>query len=114
MRSFVATLLLALMVSSCGLLMPVQAQMNEHPNCAGWISASCCCTNNCCFEVAPGTVEAIGDDLYRVIASGQVLKRTGWSMDGRFMRCACDPIEGQWTVHPAAHTRCIFPPMPNS
>jgi len=113
MRAFVAALLLCLL-QACGTTMPALAQQDTHPNCAGWIDFSCCCTNNCCFEVQPGTVEQIDEDHWRIVASGQVLKRTGWSKDGRFMRCACDSIDGKWTVHPAAFTRCIFPPMPNS
>ena len=83
-------------------------------NCEGWISTGCCCSNSCCFVVEPGTVEAVDHEHYRIIASGQIIKRTGWSMNGRFMRCACDQIEGKWTIHPTAFTRCIYPPIPSS
>lgn len=88
------------------------AEGQEFPNCAGWISHSCCCTNDCCREVKPGEARQIDQDTYLIVASGQLIKRTGWSKDGRFMRCACDLIDGKWTRHPAAHTRCIYPPMP--
>lgn len=91
-----------------------RGQSQEYPNCEGWISSSCCCTNDCCFVVEPGTVEAVDQDHYRIVASGQVIKRTGWSQNGRFMRCACDHIDGKWTIHPTAETRCIYPPMPSS
>jgi hypothetical protein len=89
----------------------------DYPNCSGWISQSCCCTNECCFEVEPGTVQALDVDLseFRVVASGQIVKRTGWSKDGRFMRCACDRDDatGKWVKSPKANTRCIFPIPPS-
>ena len=40
----------------------------------------------------------------RVVATGQVLPRTGWSQDGQ-----TDLIDGKWVVHPGANTRCVFP-----
>jgi hypothetical protein len=96
------------------LVMHGVALPQQNPNCEGWISHSCCCTNDCCFVVEPGTVEAVDQDHYRILATGQILKRTGWSKNGMFMRCACDQIEGKWTVHSGAMTRCIFPPMPST
>jgi hypothetical protein len=90
------------------------AKGQDHPNCAGWISTSCCCSNGCCSEVEPGEVEHLGGDEYRIVPSGQTIRRTGWSQDGRFMRCSCDLIDGRWVKHPKAYTRCLFPPMPNS
>ena len=95
-----------------------KAHGQEYPNCSGWISHSCCCTNECCFEVEPGTVQNLDVNLnrFRIVATGQEIERTGWSKDGRFMRCACDhdATTGKWVKHPKAHTRCIYPPQPNS
>lgn len=77
-----------------------------------WVPVNCCVTNRCCFEVAPGTVIALGGPRWQVVASGQVVTQNGWSRDHRFWRCACDQIGGKWTVHPKANTRCLFPPRP--
>jgi hypothetical protein len=93
------------------------AQDGVFPNCTEFgfnISTSCCCTNGCCRETDPSEVVHVEGDMYRIVPSGQVIKRTGWSPDGRTIRCACDAIEGKWVVHPTAHTRCLYMPMPSS
>lgn len=72
---------------------------------------NCCVTQNCCFKVDSKDMTALPDGFFRVVASGQVVARTGYSRDGHFWRCACDQINGKWTVHLKANTRCIFPPM---
>lgn len=95
-------------VVACGIVL----SRASDDNCRGFIAISCCCSNACCFPVEPGTVEHLGGDQYRVVASGQVVARTAWSPDGGFYRCACDFIDGRWTIHPTAYTRCIYPPMP--
>jgi hypothetical protein len=87
------------------------------PNCTEFgfeIQRSCCCTNDCCRETEPGEVVHVEGDTYRIVPSGQLIRRTGWSPDGRTIRCACDMIEGNWTRHPKALTRCLYMPMPNS
>ena len=44
-----------------------------------------------------------------VLATGQVLPRTGWSKDENTWRCTCDYVSvGNWRVHPKANTRCVF------
>lgn len=75
-----------------------------------WIPPSCCRTNSCCFKVKPSALERVGADDIKVVATGQVLKRTGWSRDGLTWRCACD-YQGEkgWVVHLKAQTRCVFP-----
>lgn len=78
------------------------------------ISALCCCTNGCCREADAGEVVHVEGDMYRIVPSGQIIKRTGWSPDGRTIRCSCDFIDGKWTQHPKAMTRCLYMPMPNS
>lgn len=77
-----------------------------------WIPATCCVTNNCCFESSFKDLTPLPDDHWKINATGQVLKRTGWSPDGKYWRCACDyDSEKGWVKHPAAFTRCIYPPM---
>jgi hypothetical protein len=97
--------------------MTAMAAAQQFPNCTEFgfqISGACCCTNNCCTEAREGEFQHIGDDIYRSTVTGQTLKRTGWSPDGRFVKCACDLVGGQWTKRPNANVRCIFPPMPSS
>lgn len=99
------------------LLLGMRATGQDNPNCTEFgfnISISCCCSNSCCAEAAPGEVVHFSGDNYRIVPSGQIIKRTGWSPDGRTIRCACDLIDGKWTVHPRAHTRCLYLPMPAS
>ena len=88
-----------------------------NPNCTEFgvqIPTVCCCTNNCCAEAKEGEFQHISGDQYRSTVTGQLVMRSGWSPDGRFIRCACDQIEGVWTWHPKAYVRCIFPPIPSS
>jgi hypothetical protein len=76
-----------------------------------WIPIHCCVTNQCCWEITPKEVQSLDGDKWEVLATGQVLKRTNWSPDGKYYRCACDLVDGQWIRHLGANTRCIFPPM---
>lgn len=92
-------------------IMQAPAQTHSNPWLLTWIPENCCVTNDCCFEVSARDVESLPDDAWKILASGQVLKRTNWSPDGKYYRCACDNIEGKWVVHLMAKTRCIFPPM---
>jgi hypothetical protein len=84
----------------------------EYADIQKWISSTCCWTNNCCRKVKPSALTPLGDDHWRVEATGQISRRTGWSQDGNTWRCTCDysgsPI-GRWIVHLKANTRCIFP-----
>lgn len=95
----------------------MKAVAQDFPNCTEFgfqISAACCCSAGCCKEAKEGEVVHVEGDLYRIVPSGQIIKRTGWSPDGRTIRCACDLIENKWTVHPTAFTRCLYMPMPSS
>lgn len=78
-----------------------------------WIPPSCCVTNQCCWKISERDLTSLPDDKWQVNSTGQVLKRTDYSPDGEFYRCACDydPASGQWIKHQGAHTRCIFTPM---
>jgi hypothetical protein len=76
-----------------------------------WIPATCCRTNNCCRKVHEGALIQLPNNQVRVVTTGQVLPRTGWSQDGQTWRCTCDYDDAtkQWVVHPAARTLCVFP-----
>lgn len=78
----------------------------EYADIQRWISSTCCWT-----KVKPSALTPLGDDEWRVEATGQIRKRTGWSQDGNTWRCTCDFMgsPGRWVVHPKANTRCIFP-----
>lgn len=56
-----------------------------------------------------GALIQLPNNQVRVVTTGQVLPRTGWSQDGQTWRCTCDLIEGKWVTHPHANTRCVFP-----
>lgn len=90
---------------------PALAHHSElHDWLLGWIPTRCCVTNNCCWEIQLSDIEPVANDTYKIKASGQVVKRTDWSPDGRLYRCACELVEGVWTVFPTANTRCLFIP----
>jgi hypothetical protein len=90
-----------------------------NPNCTEFgvnIPGNCCCTNNCCTEAAAGEFRHLRNDLYQSTVTGQAIHRTGWSHDGRTIKCACDQdyVTGQWVKSPKANVRCLFIPMPSS
>lgn len=78
-----------------------------------WISPACCVTNSCCWQIGESEVRPQPADEWLVLSTGQTLKRTDWSPDGKFYRCACDydTSARRWIRHQGAHTRCIFVPM---
>lgn len=106
---WVAILALALLIKA------VQAEEKYHsrPDLLSWIPATCCVTNDCCWEISANELEPLGNDEYRVRATGQVRKRTGYSPDGKYYRCACDydGINKNWVKHQGANTRCLFIPQ---
>ena len=83
-----------------------------HNYLLSWIPASCCVTNDCCWEIQSSEVQPLPNDRWLIRASGQVVTRTAWSPDGKYWRCACDPGPGvgQWTRHDKARTNCLFVP----
>jgi hypothetical protein len=82
---------------------------------SSFVPQSCCWTNKCCYEIKAEEVVDLGNDEYRVVASGQVVKRKGFSPDGRFHRCSCDYVSpGNWRIWPGADTRCLFVPSMGS
>lgn len=88
---------------------PVLATPEQQQQMMAWIPSSCCVTNNCCFEVPASELQSLPNDQWRIAATGQVLNRTDWSHNGKYIRCACDWNGQGWTVHRKANTRCVFP-----
>lgn len=88
-------------------------QHHSNPWLLSWIPATCCVTNNCCWEVSSRELRPLPDDEWLIRSTGQVRKRTGWSPDGKFYRCACDydSADKHWVKHQGANTRCIFVPQ---
>ena len=74
-----------------------------------WIPIQCCRSARCCFKINAADLTPISKDKWIVNATQQVRDRTDWSQDGKVWRCACDMIDGKWTVHLMANTRCVFP-----
>jgi hypothetical protein len=89
------------------------AEDHSNPWLLSWIPATCCVTNDCCWEVSERELAPLPDDQWRVVATGQIRHRTDWSPDGKFYRCACDydQASGTWVRHQGANTRCVFVPL---
>lgn len=107
---WVAVLALALLIAA--------AKADDHPRHSNpwllsWIPATCCVTNDCCWEISERELKSLPDDEWEVRSTGQVRKRTAYSPDGKFYRCACDYDNGKkaWVRHQGANTRCIFVPQ---
>ena len=88
-------------------------EYHSNPWLLSWIPATCCVTNDCCWQVTESEFKALPDDNWEILSTGQVRKRTDWSPDGKFYRCACDydAASRHWIRHQGANTRCIFVPM---
>jgi hypothetical protein len=84
---------------------------HSNPWLLSWIPHTCCVTNDCCWEISESEVRPLPDDRWEVVSTGQMQKRTAWSPDGRFYRCACDYANGHWVRHQGAVTRCLFVPL---
>ncbi len=113
--SFNATtaLLAAVLVTFAvaGVALAQQAPYHSNPWLLSWIPASCCVTNDCCWEVSERELRPLENDNWEVVSTGQVRRRTDWSPDGKFYRCACDFSDAKWVKHQGAFTRCIFVPL---
>lgn len=88
----------------------------NYPNCRGWIIFSCCCTTGACREVEKGELERISDGQWRVVETGEIIQRTGWSRDNTFIRCAAtySAAQSQWLIGPQYRTTCLYEPVPGS
>jgi len=84
---------------------------DEYPNCRGFIDRGCCCTNNCCFEVPATEARPIDEDgaEWLMTSTGERVKRTAWSQDGKFYRCACEMRGGRYEISLKDRTRCFYP-----
>ena len=85
-----------------------KALQHSNPWLLTWIPATCCVTNDCCWEISEHELTPQPGDRWLVNSTRQVLQRTGWSPDGKTYRCACDLSEGKWIKHQGANTRCVF------
>jgi len=107
---FIVAVLFLVVIDACA-----RAERIPHSNpwLLTWIPHHCCVTNDCSREVTRHDVTSLQDDHWQINASGQILKRTAHSPDGKYYRCACDydSSAGKWIVHPMALTRCIFTPL---
>jgi len=109
-------MVLIVVVAAALIAMIALARGQDHhsnPWLKSWIPATCCVTNDCCWEISESELTPLPDDHYEVKSTGQVRKRTAYSPDGRFYRCACDydNVNKNWVRHQGANTRCIFIPM---
>ncbi len=91
----------------------LERDYHSNPWLLSWIPATCCVTNDCCWEISEREVRPLPNDEWQVLATGQIRKRTDWSPDGKFYRCACDydQSDRHWVRHQGANTRCLFVPM---
>lgn len=105
--------LLAVLCTGWGLIAVYGEEFHSNPWLKTWIPATCCVTNDCCWEITSSEVKSLPDDNWEVRSTGQVRKRTDYSPDGRYYRCACDydAASRHWIKHQGANTRCIFVPM---
>lgn len=110
---WIAILAVALLVNAVTNARAADEKYHSAPHLLDWIPATCCVTNDCCWEIAERDLKPLGDDQYEVRATGQVRKRTAYSPDGKTYRCACDydNVEKTWVRHQGANTRCIFIPQ---
>jgi hypothetical protein len=88
-------------------------EYHSNPWLLSWIPPTCCVTNDCCWEISENEVRSLPNDEWEVRSTGQIRKRTDWSPDGKFYRCACDYDNDSrhWIKHQGANTRCLFVPM---
>jgi hypothetical protein len=86
--------------------------ISNYPSCHGFIEFKCCCTRNGCFEIPNDAAEFVGDDHWRIKATGEIVKRTGWSKNGKTYRCANERDENGFYTRvgdPTATTKCFWP-----
>lgn len=109
-----ASFLAAVMFAAIAIVgVAVAGEYHSNPWLLSWIPATCCVTNDCCWQVTESELKSLPDDNWEVVSTGQVRKRTDWSPDGKFYRCACDydVASRHWIRHQGANTRCLFVPM---
>ena len=109
-------ILIATLVSLVLIVTPTYSTEATKEYLSTFIPKDCCYTNDCCWSIKETEVTDLGNNLYRINATGQQLKASGFSPDGLFYRCACDynPTNGTWNKHQNANTRCLFIPSRGS
>lgn len=114
-RALLIALTIGAFVTLFGLTVRYATSADFHSNqwLLEWIPATCCVTNDCCWQISESELRSLPDDNWEIRSTGQVRKRAGWSPDGKFYRCACDydATSRQWIRHQGANTRCVFVPM---
>lgn len=110
MRSVIIILLLSASGAIVGAEELVDPTPEEYADIQKWIPQTCCWTNNCCKKVHESALIGMPQNKIKVVSTGQVLYRTGWSQDKNTWRCTCDLDHNtnQWIVHPLANTHCVF------
>lgn len=100
-------------LAAAGVALASDYQYHSNPWLLSWIPATCCVTNDCCWEVSERELRSLPDDEWEVRSTGQIRRRTAYSPDGKFYRCACDydNVDKHWVKHQGANTRCLFVPM---
>jgi hypothetical protein len=111
--AYVSGLTLTSALAIAGVAFAADYQYHSNPWLLSWIPATCCVTNDCCWEVSERELKSLPDDEWEVRSTGQIRKRTAYSPDGKFYRCACDydNVDKHWVKHQGANTRCLFVPM---
>ena len=87
---------------------------NANDYLKSWIPATCCVTNDCCWEISSEEIIEKQDTV--IIKSTGQERPKQYSPDGKYYRCACDydPTSQTWIKHQGANTRCVFVPQPSS
>lgn len=96
-------------VNKCILIIVLLIQGD--PYLRSFIPAECCVTHDCCFEIPAVDVQDMGQDQYKVLATGEILT-VRRSPDGKFYRCACnyDFLTKRYVTDLRARTRCLLAP----
>lgn len=104
-------ILTAILFSFLSLGLSKSEEYHSNPSLLDWIPATCCVTNDCCWEISESEIKELPNQEAEVKSTGQVIPFK-FSKDDKFYRCACDynDEQKQWIRHQGANTRCIFVP----
>lgn len=81
---------------------------SQQANCYGFIDTTCCCTNNCCFEISTSDVSATSKG-WLIKATNEVVQAKA-SPDFKSYRCACrmNYATGLYEQDVNEKTRCLY------